>query len=111
MSLTKQRTRFGPVLKNRDFAFLWIGQTISNAGDFIGDLALLYFAFELTRSPITMAVLGTAQVLPKILLGGVMGIAIDRWNRKHLMVLADIIRAVVTLSVPLVVHLDLLMSP
>jgi MFS family permease len=111
MRSISEKTGFASVLRNNDFACLWMGQAISNAGDFIGDLALLFFVFELTHSPIAMALLGMMQISPRIFLGGIMGIAIDRWNRKHLMILADVIRACVMVSYPAIVGFSFLISP
>jgi MFS family permease len=102
---------FSVVLRNRDFSKLWIGQLISNVGSSVGSLALLFFAFVLTGSELAMAGLAMTQILPMVLFSGVIGVYIDRWDRKKIMIAADIVRAAVTFLYPFVTVLPSVVSP
>lgn len=102
---------FSSVIGNRDFSRLWIGQFISNVGSSIGSLALLFFAFALTGSELAMAGLAMTQVFPLILFSGIIGVYIDRWDRKKIMILSDVVRAIVTLLYPLVVFFPAYLDP
>ena len=102
---------FSVVLRNKDFSKLWIGQLISNVGSSVGSLALLFFAFALTGSELAMAGLAMTQILPMVLFSGVIGVYIDRWDRKKIMIAADIIRAAVTFLYPFVTILPSVISP
>ena len=73
---------FSAVLRNRDFSKLWFGQLISNVGSSVGSLALLFYAFALTGSELAMAGLAMMQILPMVLFSGMIGVYIDRWDRK-----------------------------
>ena len=79
---------FRVVLQNRDFMKLWVGQLISNIGSSIGSLALLFFAYALTGSELAMAGLAMVQVIPLILFSGLIGVYVDRWDRKKIMIVS-----------------------
>ncbi len=78
----------------RDFTLLWIGQFISQIGDKFYAIALAWWVLERTKSPWMMGMLMTASVLPGLIVGPLAGGCIDRWNRKRILVLTDIIRGV-----------------
>jgi len=102
---------FRAVLRNRDFMKLWIGQLISNVGSSVGSLALLFYAFALTGSELAMAGLAMAQILPMVLFSGIIGVYIDRWDRKKIMIAADIVRAVATFLYPFVTVFPSFLTP
>lgn len=92
------------VLGHRDFARLWSGQLVSNIGTAICSLALMFYAYGLTGSPMAMAILAMVQTIPVVLFAGFIGVYVDRWNRKKIMVASDIVRAIVILLIPLTVY-------
>ncbi|MFW9769971.1 MAG: MFS transporter [Candidatus Thorarchaeota archaeon] len=102
---------FRAILGNRDFAKLWIGQLISNVGSSIGSLALLFFAFALTGSELAMAGLAMMQILPMVLFSGIIGVYIDRWDRKKIMIAADVVRTIVTFLYPFVAVFPSIFTP
>lgn len=106
----KQRG-FAVVLRNRDFSRLWLGQLISNVGSSVGSLALLFYAFALTGSELAMAGLAMVQILPMVLFSGLIGVYIDRWDRKKVMIAADIVRAVATFLYPFVTAFPSFLQP
>ncbi|MFH1549734.1 MAG: MFS transporter [Planctomycetota bacterium] len=96
------------VLRNRNLMLLWSGQTVSVLGDSVYIIALPLLVLELTRSkPLTGAVM-FAYYLPFILLGAFAGVLVDRFNRKTLMILADLARALILLTIPLLAFLGVL---
>lgn len=52
------------LVKTRDFGFLFAGQTISQIGDSLNKVALLWFVYEMTGSALKMTVVGLLQTLP-----------------------------------------------
>jgi MFS family permease len=88
------RRRLGP-LEERPFRLLWIGRTISDAGDALVPVAVAFAVLHLTGSAadlgLVLAALFTARVV-FILVGGVWA---DRLPRQAVMVAADVLRAVV----------------
>ncbi len=95
---------FRAVLSHRDFSLLWSGQLVSNIGTAIATLALMFYAYDLTGSAMAMATLAIAETLPVVAFAGPIGVYIDRWNRKTIMVASDIIRALTILLIPLTTY-------
>ena len=81
-------------LKIRDFALLWSGMTVSLVGDGILLVALAWQTYELSGSPSTLGWIAAAYTLPMavVLLAG--GVLTDRFERRKLMIVADLIRVV-----------------
>ncbi len=84
-----------------DFWRFWTGQTISTLGSSFTSFALPLLIFKLTGSSLNLALTVTATVLPYLLFGLVIGAWVDRVNRKRLMVVTDLARALVIASIPL----------
>lgn len=61
---TPSRGRGWELVKTRDFGFLFAGQTISQIGDSLNKVALLWFVYDLTGSALKMAVVGLLQTIP-----------------------------------------------
>jgi len=95
---------FRAVLGHRDFARLWSGQLVSNIGTAISSLALMFYAFSLTGSAMAMAILAMVQTIPVVIFAGFVGVYVDQWNRKKIMVASDIVRAITILLIPLTIH-------
>jgi MFS family permease len=88
-----------PVLINRNFALLWSGQAISIPGDFVFNTTLVvWIAVELAKgqswSPLAVSGVFLASSIPTFLFGPVAGVFVDRWDRRHTMMVADAIRAI-----------------
>ena len=95
-------------LRNRDFALLWTAGLISVAGDFALLIALPLHAYALTGSAVATGGVFAASLLPRVLLGSVAGVFVDRWDRKRTMVAADLLRAALLLPLLAVESPDLL---
>ena len=95
------RTRGWELVKTRDFGFLFAGQTISQIGDSLNKVALLWFVYELTGSALKMAVVGLLQTLPPLLFGPLIGVYLDRVRKKPVMIWIDLLRTLMVLLIPL----------
>ncbi|GKS59884.1 MFS transporter [Nitrospira sp.] len=82
------------------FRLVWWGQTVSQVGDGISKLALIWFVYAVTGSPLKATVIGLLQTIPPILLGPLIGVAIDRLPKKPLLIGSDVIRAFVIGFIP-----------
>ena len=87
-------------LQERDFARLWFGQVVSNAGDWVNYVALTALVWNLTGSAWMVAVLRACHAVPLLLLGPFSGVFVDRWNRKTILIVVDILRAGLVLMFP-----------
>jgi MFS family permease len=81
-------------LRERDFALLWTGMTISLLGDGIFIVALAWQVYDLDNSPVALSLVGTAWTLGMVafLLTG--GVVTDRADRRRVLIAADLVRAI-----------------
>ncbi len=93
---------FAP-LRVADFRRLWLGQVVSVVGDKIHTIAMAMMVYAITGSMLQMGVMLGVTLLPAALFGLPAGVYVDRWDRRTTMIAADIIRAVVVVSIPYVV--------
>lgn len=91
-----------------EFIIFLVGQLISKLGDALFTFAIPWISYELTHSVIVMGSMYAVSVLPIVLFGPIIGVYIDRWNRRKLMMFADIIRAILVAFIPLIQMLGLL---
>lgn len=99
------------LLKLRDLRWLWIGQAISQIGEGLNKVALLYLVYNLTNSTLMTTVIGVLQTVPPLILGPVLGVYIDRFPKKWLMMGADTCRAGLALIIPLLYAANALTLP
>lgn len=95
-----------PLRGNRDYWVVLLGQGISSFGDSITNTALPILVLLLTGSGLAMGVVGVLSTLPDLFLGLPAGAYADRWDRRRMMLLADLGRAVLTALIPISVWLD-----
>ncbi|MBE3598630.1 MAG: MFS transporter [Limnochordaceae bacterium] len=103
--LKQWRDRMEPkrsVLLTEDaFLKLWTAQAVSTLGSQITFVALpLTAAAVLGASPAQMGLLGIVEYVPFILFGLLAGAWVDRLPRRAVMVVADLVRAAILVSVP-----------
>jgi predicted MFS family arabinose efflux permease len=91
------RTGVRAALANRDFRWLMISLTTSQAGDWIYNVALLGIVYERTHSAAWLSATTAARVLPIVLLGPLGGVIAARYNGKITMIGCDLIRAMLML--------------
>jgi predicted MFS family arabinose efflux permease len=90
-----------PLARNRDFKVVLVGQGVSSFGDAITNTALPLLVLALTGSGFAMGIVGALSTLPDLLIGLPAGAYADRWDRRRMMFVADLGRAVITAAVPL----------
>lgn len=88
---TTQRRVFEP-LKVRDFALLWIGQSVSSVGDGIFTVALAIVTLEIDHSPTGLAIVFAARVGPSVCFALVGGVVVDRVSRRFALLSSDLTR-------------------
>jgi predicted MFS family arabinose efflux permease len=95
------------VLRQRDYALLWFGGLVSMLGDFVLFVGLPYEIYRLTGSTLATAGMLLAFLVPNILLGSVAGVYVDRWDRRRLMIVVNLLQALSLLPLLLVPQLGL----
>jgi dTMP kinase len=94
-----QDTSYVALLKNLSFRRLFLAQCVSSLGDWVGVIAIAVFANHI-QGATGVGLVMTARVLPGFLVGPLAGVLADRFDRKRLMVVADLARAAVIFSLP-----------
>ena len=96
------------LLKTRNFGLLFSGQAISQIGDSMNKVALLWFVYDLTGSAFKMTVIGLLQTIPPLVFGPLIGVYLDRMRKKPVMVWVDTIRTGLVTLIPLLYAMELL---
>ena len=97
------------ILRIRDYRNLFGGQVVSDIGDGITLLLVLLVINDLTGgSTIAIALMAIAEAVPAFTVGLVAGVYVDRWNRRSIMLAADLLRAGIVITFGLVSSPDLL---
>jgi MFS family permease len=107
-----ERARQHPYVRlalNSSFSALWAGQLISLFGDRLHQLALVAVVWISTGSELATGLVFFAATLPNLLLGPIAGTLVDRWDRKEVLIVSDILRAAIVLLIPLAAMTDVLL--
>jgi MFS transporter, DHA3 family, macrolide efflux protein len=94
-------------LLTRDFSLVWWSQIISQVGDGVTKLALVWFVYSVTGSPMKTTIIGLLQTLPPILFGPLFGVCVDRVSKKWIMIGSDVARALLIGVIPCLFSVDL----
>jgi MFS family permease len=90
---------YGELLRsNRSFRFLWLGQVVSQMGDWFDTIAVYTIALRLTGSSRSVALIMVARFLPSVVMGPLSGAVADRFSRRSIMITSDVMRAIVVLG-------------
>lgn len=88
--------------KNFRFTRFFASMTISNFGDWLDIFALqIIFVHDFHASPMTMGLLAFLYFIPAILLGPFAGVVADRYSKRNVMVITDILSAGLTIGLVL----------
>lgn len=91
-------------LRYRDYALFWSSDLLASVGHFIQEVALYWIAYEITGSAMALGILGLCGAVPRLLLGALGGVLVDRYDRKRLLILIEFSSAL-----PVVIFLVLYM--
>ena len=82
----------------RSFSVIWFGQLVSMLGTGMTNFALSFYIFEKTGQATALTIAIFCFVAPSIILSPLAGALVDRWNRKMVIILADLAAGIVTLG-------------
>lgn len=81
-----------------NFKKLFAAVTVSNLGDGVGLLAYPWLASAITRNPVLVALVAVAQRLPGLLFSLPAGVIADRFDRRTIMVAANVVRTILAVG-------------
>ncbi|HEY1180259.1 MAG TPA: MFS transporter [Phytomonospora sp.] len=90
------------VFKQRDFSLLWWGGLISYLGNWMLVVGLPVTVYDLTGSASASAAIVATGVTARLIVTPFAGVLVDRWDRRRVMVLGNVVQAVVLLPLLLV---------
>lgn len=77
---------FVSLRKHRNFRLFFTGQVVSVSGTWMQNVALAWFVYELTRSPLAVGILTFCRFSPQTLFGLFAGVLADRFDNRRLMI-------------------------
>ncbi len=100
--MRRPRRPSGGLWNHADFLKLWSGQTISEFGSQVSQLAIPWVALvTLNASAFEVATLGTVEFLPFVLFTLPAGVWVDRLRRRSILIVGDFGRALLLISIPI----------
>jgi MFS family permease len=102
--------RSGPayLLRARGFRLLWLGETVSQIGDGLNKVALLWFVYQTNHSALKTSVVGVLQTLPALVLSPMIGVYLDRWRKKRTLIAVSVAHGALVALMPALYGLGVL---
>jgi DHA3 family macrolide efflux protein-like MFS transporter len=89
------------IFKKRDFSLMWSAQLISTIGEALTDLAAAILIFRITGSAFAVGAVLMVTAIPTLFFGLFAGVIVDRYNKKAILLLANLLRGFIVLGIPL----------
>ena len=106
-----EKTGWRRLLRERNVRWLFAGQLISQVGEGVSKVALLWFVYAMTESALKMSLIGVVQTVPPLVLGPFAGVLLDRLEKRRAMMVIDLVRTGLLASIPILYLFDLLTLP
>ncbi|MFW5782120.1 MAG: MFS transporter [Candidatus Muiribacteriaceae bacterium] len=87
------------IFQNKNFGLLWFGQLVSQLGDKVFQIAMMWYVLELTGSSRYVSYVLFFNLLPVVLLAAFSGVLVDRMNKKMIIVLSDLLRGMIVIGI------------
>ncbi|HEV2446519.1 MAG TPA: MFS transporter, partial [Candidatus Sulfopaludibacter sp.] len=84
--------------RNRSYRYTWMGQVVSEAGDYFNNVAVLALVMQKSGSGMVVSGVFLSRAIPAVMAGPVAGVLLDRLDRRRIMIASDLIRAAVALA-------------
>jgi len=94
------------VFRKPDFTRLWLAQLVSTIGSSLTDLAAGILVFRVTGSALSVGLMLMATALPSLFVGLIAGVFVDRFDRKRILIAADLIRFALVASIPFFIGIN-----
>lgn len=109
--LSSENRGLSSVLTNPRFVILWIGQIFSQLADkvyLVLMIALITTHFQAAGQPISgwVSAIMIAFTIPAVLFGSLAGVYIDRWSKKGVLVISNLLRGLLVLTIPFLLWLS-----
>lgn len=92
------------VFRNRSFTLMWTGQLVETMGVALTSLASAILVFRMTNSAMNVGFMLMASVAPSLFIGLFAGVLVDRYDRKKIMIITNLVRTVLVLLIPFIIQ-------
>jgi MFS family permease len=96
------------VLRHRDFRLIWSADFLSQTGTQVQRVAVAWQVFQMTHDPLQLGLLGLARFVPLFLFGLAGGVLADRYDRRKMLILAELALATIAASFTWLTAVDLI---
>jgi DHA3 family macrolide efflux protein-like MFS transporter len=110
-AFTESATKWRRLLKDRNVRWLYAGQLISQVGEGLAKVALLWFVYNMTESALKMTLVGVLQTVPPLVFGPFAGVLLDRVSKRMAMIVIDLMRTGLLILIPVLYALGQLSLP
>jgi MFS family permease len=90
--MSAKRGSYRAALHHRDYRRILLGLTVSQIGDWAYNVALIVFVYDATRSAAWVGITTGMRMAPYVLFGALGGEIADRFERRRVMIVCDLIR-------------------
>jgi MFS family permease len=88
------------IFRKRDFSLMWLAQLISTIGESLTDLAAAILIFQITNSAFAVGAVLMVTAVPTLFVGLFAGVFVDRFDKKRILLLANLLRGFIVLGIP-----------
>jgi MFS family permease len=85
-------------LRSRNYRLFFVGQMISLVGTFLTQIATVWLVYRLTKNPLMLGTVAFAGQIPLFFLAPFGGVWVDRWNKRNLLVITQILAGLQSLA-------------
>lgn len=94
------------LFRNRNFVFLWLGQSISTLGNRFYQIALMWYVINQTGSSLALGISVICFTLPEIIMAPFAGVLADKNFKKKILVIMDLLSGIVMIIIAWLVTMD-----
>lgn len=87
-------TQIFRVFSERSFLYLWIGEIFTQVANNLFNFLLILIVFKLTHSNTAVSGVVLSFTIPAIFFGSIAGVYVDRWDKKTVLIISNLLRAV-----------------
>lgn len=109
MSVASPTIKLSPfaIFRKPSFTRMWLAQLLSTIGDSFTMISAGIIIYQRTGSALSVGLMMMVTSIPTLLIGMIAGVFVDRFDRKRIMIVADITRGVLVFSVPFLIHYNI----
>jgi len=100
MTQAPARPSMFAIFRKRDFSLMWTAQLVSTIGEALTDLAAAILIFRITGSAFAVGAVLMVTAIPTLIFGLFAGVFVDRFDKKRILLLSNLLRGFIVLGIP-----------